>query len=1107
MAPETIEAEGREASMRNRLSVELKENMVFQESGNDCLAYKSLALAVESFMQRGFSAADAAEKELERQVALPEGDPKKMPSEEVERYEDMITQVETWAVTLPYLLQQARVIQTDPVVQGRMWNAFEMIHGRQEFLDELEQMRFIALKGSNRNTFSPLEKSVPPELYKLASIATVTWMLREQLQLHPDLKDPRRRAERQTYLDAMLKLSDTEVEGSWTADRNEPVDAFILSKIGDRFARPNDPRGGRGEALVDFFRQGRVKINGTVIDDPKSRVKPGDIISIITVFDRKTEQVGLTLNQARLEIDDKRRAENAERVTQGLPGAESFAFNARLALDAWTGLLVDSGPKERKRYVRQFRGEVMDFQENFLNKKALEDFRTQAVAEKEKMIADNTKAEGWIKWFCALAGEPVSDEVARRLTTSPEEFNAIFTRVMKRMEADFETIASNENKQLTADILLYLRRIETKETLTEDEKEHGRELLRKFGAMRAEIGRTLATIQTWQVRENVQRVGGTGPANNLEQVTRVDGKSFMQHLRHLTPYEAFQTYSYRDENGRIIIVDPGASFSERGIAGHAWEAGKLGLETAALSVVLSHLLTRIPYLARIPGFQTLAGRVAVPVLLAESQLALAKEMARHERIRIAGDQIKEAIEALQALQTDTTRRTLDQKIVLARSLAKKIHSELTVLLHAASRMEPTDRRPDLLLEGHMYTNQLVTAFGFPPVNQLDEGMMPKTEDELRVRLKEGGYDENTPLSPEVVRFIEAKSTDETLLRSDGIRRVRGQWNDLRESIEGEQSEDWHSQIARGMIPTTFARDLSGKQRLKKEMEQVRSSKEFEGGGYVRASETLGKNEAARIRESYVIAGEVFDIVRKFESIERALTKRSGKRPRRSDIPMTERFDIGGGKKASFVEVELQMQRLMGKYTMTEVLAASKNIAANPPSNANIAEHWLKDDGYTGSGYQNQYLDSLFGTTRTRGGNLSEKVLVQWIDLYSSFEQSGMTAANDATKEVNLGRMKFVGSKLYDLPGDYWMVIKQEVVDGKYTEDFLVEIGLNSGRGDGRSSPRGSFVLHGTEYAFSDRDRYHRIDGRSLRPGTAITFKEEDGHVMAKDVPVIAEIVK
>jgi len=765
-------------TLRATLHKEMREHMAFRESREDSTAYTYAAEALKSFAERGLGAANAVEKELERQKTLKNDDPKKMSPEEVLRWERMLTEVETWTLTIPKLLQQSRVVQNNPLVRDQLWDIFRVIHQRDQMLDAIDGLRFRALKGSDKNPFSPFVNAVPPEFYELSVIATTQWFIRENVRIHPHLLNPNRRADLQLHIEALQILADTEHEGEWAVDKPQALDAFIRGKFNTAFFRKTlAEQTNADERLKKLFTEGRVRVNGVVEKETPSRqVKAGDKITIVTSFFVSTERVGVEMQAAKQMTKEERAKLNANRATQNLPAAAEFAFNVRDSMDVWKRLLVDvGGEKDHKRYARQLRTDVERFDADFMQKKSLEVFKTDALRQLKEAKNDNKKAKQMYKFFTWFLGDTLSD----RLTTSPEELQEIFDKVMKKMEESYESVASAENSATIKEFTRLLQRIEEGKVVDPVRLE---KYLTLYGKIILQAGHTMTALQAWQVSENVQRVGGQGKANNLELVTRVNNKSFGQWLSGFSPYGSLKTLSYADKDGRIIIMDPGPSFSERSWS-HIWETGKLGVQNAALSVILTHIFTKIHYLVILaPGLhglvKSVGGKVAGPataVIIAEFTLYQTKEAARCQRMKISAGIVEDAVLGLQKLQQDEKIPTV-LKEVSARKHAAKIRSELAVLLHASqgesdlaqlkSGKRDTDIRPDLFLEAHVYTNQILTAVGFPPLAELaasGKGSLPESVDALRKQVKEMGYKPN--ISPELIEYIEARLADERLMKN------------------------------------------------------------------------------------------------------------------------------------------------------------------------------------------------------------------------------------------------------------------------------------------------------------------------------------------------------
>ena len=762
--------------LRETLRLKMEGHLAFHESPQDSVAYTYAATALKSFAQRGLGAANAVEKELERQRALPADDPSRMPVDEMEAWERMLTEVETWTLTIPNLLQQIRVVQHDPNMRDMLFSIFSAIHERDEALDKMDLLRFRALKGSDKNPFSPFVNLVPPEFYELATIATVQWMIRENLHVHPHLMRPGKQGDLMLFEQSIQILRDAEMEGEWLVEKKGPLDEFVRYKFNAAFIREDiGAQEDRNEALKKLFAQGRVRVNGVPeIETPSRTIQPGDKITVVTVFAASTLRVGNRIDEARQQADNERSELNAERVTQGFPAAIDFAYHTQSEVDVWKQLLLEVGEQaDHQRYAGQLKEDVRIFHEDFMEKGKFLEFKEDAQRQLDAMNDANDKARFVIKLFTWFTG----DTVAERLTTNPEEFQKVFDEVIAKAEEGFNEAASDKNKQVVTSLIALLDAIEAGE---EVEDRRVKELLDAYGNVLLDTGRIMSAVQAWQVSENVQRVGGQGPTNNLELVTRVDNRSFSSLLQSLGPYGSLKTRTYRDKEGRPIIVDAGPSFTERTWS-HPVEMGKIALQHATLSVVLTHLFTKIHYLFILaPGLHKLvqvAGtKLAGPatsVIQAELAMYEAKRAGQYERMQVAAKSVEAIVQNLIALQENDALAPR-AKLVLAQDLASALHYNLSSLLHTAEEASDLsqvltgnrddDIRQDLLLEATLYGNQLLTATGFPPLireQTSGPGSVPKSPEDLVASEKKNGYD--IAVSPELQEYIASRNADQELM--------------------------------------------------------------------------------------------------------------------------------------------------------------------------------------------------------------------------------------------------------------------------------------------------------------------------------------------------------
>ncbi len=769
----------REPNVRDALRREILESQAFRDSAEDGQPYRFAAVAVKRFAERGLGAAEAVARELERQKTLALDDKKRMSPEEIEKWERMLTEVETWAATVPNLLQEARVVQYDPIVRDRLSETFQLIHGRDQHLDDLQLLRFRALLGSDKNPNSPFDGQIPPEFNELTSITTTQWAVRERLQVNAALKNPNREADLKVYLDTLQQLADMQQEGAWQVDAPQELGAFILSKIrGAYITTETGKRVQRQEAFETLFKQGRVRVNGKIEkDNVRLALKKGDVVSIVTVAHYATELVGKGLEATNDASKESRKKLNAERATQGLPGATQFALNVRNSMDVWKRLLLDlGGPKDVLRYAKDLGTDVQRFKKDFIEKDALKKFKEEAQAQMANVNDKNEFVRRVIQVVTAVFGTEEGGPIAERLTTRPDEFQEVFDSVMKKMEEGFNAVDSTENRATIDELTQELAKLEKGQKADPKRVE---ELLKAYGDIILKTGRTMNGIQAWQISENVQRPGGAGPTNNLTLVTRMNGKSVNGWLGTLSPYGNMNMVSYRDKEGRIVLVDPGPSFTEQGWVGHPLEFGKLIAQHAALSLVVSHLWTRIPYLTLlVPGnglfFKFMQGTGGPVTAIAQAELMMheAKNAAKLERMKISMGAIEDIVQRLMELQADK-KMPQAQKAAVALGFSQKLTYELASLLHVAEHEgdlqqlanghRDSDFRRDVFLEAHMYSNQLMMGAGFPPLAAYNEralGPIPSPDGLEKTVREEGKYDPK--MSPELRQYLEAKEEDRQL---------------------------------------------------------------------------------------------------------------------------------------------------------------------------------------------------------------------------------------------------------------------------------------------------------------------------------------------------------
>lgn len=960
----------------------LSQRLVFDIGPEDSLAYQHAAKAVEVFMKRGQDAARSAEDELARQERLLDTDKRKITPKERQRYEDLITEVETWSLTLPALLKQARIVQYDPEVQSRLNEMFTLIAEREDFINQLEVTRFIILKNSSLNDFSPRDERVPTEFYRLAAIATVGWMLRQKMDFHPWLLERdglgrlEHKAEKDTFTDHLKTFVALEAEGGWEVDKAQGLGEFILGKWPKLKNDKNND-----EAFANFFLQKRVKVNGVLETNPKRQLKPKDTVTVITVFERKTEAAGAGIEGARKQADDTFNREKAERVTQGFPGVQNLAYPSEGPIGIWKKLLFEyGGPKEKKRYARQFGESIKDFQKDFLERGALEDFRKTALEEKDRVIKDNDRARFLIDTVLFMrkllgeSGEQIGDTAKNAFTTSDEEFNQVFNSVMEKLTKEFDGITTDENKRVCAELAAELAKIEKGEDV---DMKHVADLADQYGKIYSKTGSMLTAFQAWQIRENVGRVGGTGRANNLDLVTRSDNKSTFQSLRSLAPYGVFQPRSYRDEQGRIILLQTPPTPENSDLMRNLKESGKLALSLDAVigtgilygwavkKPILGFLLSR--WYIKFPAV------IGVPVAAAELSIAGAKGLALNKVKMDAVERMERTLVKLGAVEG---KPLLPPE--MAKNEAIQLYKEMFIILSAAEDKDGREVDHDLSMEAHVFVNQLMMGIGYPPYHELSTPLVPDSE----------------KLSPESRNYVRTKVND----RKGVDAATRKKLSDLSSSVEGGRVDDRTGQVEKAPDPVEVL--LSGKYPegiidgwfsgerevniMKKHLNTAAHDALFEkkGGKMEQALEALAKREDLPVKEAvYKAAGSAWLHWRRMDSLSAHFAKSRFQFDLRNEIPKSRMHSPG----KMFTEtafsrdmVEKNMAADFKSYTPIEIMAISRFLEANPPTNDEILQYWLLQSrpSFDFMGSTDEVINRNFGKPENRTG-MGENYLKDW----------------------------------------------------------------------------------------------------------------------------------
>jgi len=662
----------------------------------------------------------------------------------------------------------------------------------------------------------------------------------------------------------------------------------------------------------------------------------------------KTEAVGDTFTETGKTADRERRKAGAERVTQGFPSAELILDTPELSVTVWEYLLTKGGKNEKVRAARQLKEGIREFQKDFLELRAYEEFTQEAKTALKEHMRKNENISRWFDVFDI----PGKDILKDRALTSPAEFQEIFDLVTKKMRGDFDAIASSDDAKSIGEFLIQLEQMEKSENVDE---EHIRRLLAAYARLQAHTGSVLATLQRWQVAENIGRVGATGKPNMLDQTTRMGGKTLWFRLQELAPYGVFRTRSYRAEDGRIIILTPTPPDT---LKDHLKEGSKayLAVEAAILTPILHRMAIRIPLLGK-RLFGRWYAKIGVPVALAEVSIAGAESGAAMVRMRQALDAVEISLGHL-----ETASGSLQEPVIHRE--ADSIFEHLLIALQAAEGSSPDTPNTELATEAHLYTNQLLMALNFPPYHELSPEAVPSQRPEMSQELKE---------------YLQMRERER-----QGVNvATRSKLDDLDLSIQNRRTPDLSTTdelLRNGILPSAVGTDS-----LLQAMQEVLHRPEFRQLKYDEA--TLGANERAQRQKAFETAGEVSLTYKKLRKIEFENRKKlKEKYVGRESVDPNAKTEMGPHT-FSLNDVEKDIRRL-GILSPMEILTIARYLEMHEPTNAEIAAMWYKENypptGISsllgGKWFADNEMNQRFGEPGNRTG-LGEKLLREWVGVW------------------------------------------------------------------------------------------------------------------------------
>ena len=678
----------------------------------------------------------------------------------------------------------------------------------------------------------------------------------------------------------------------------------------------------------------------------------------------KTEKAGELFEKTGKEADAKRREAGAERITQGLPGAIFILDTPEISMAAWERLIIDGGPNEKVRHARQLREGIEKFQTDFLKLEAYEAFKKDA---KKYLNTDVVKNERLrilsrlIRFFQLKDVEGMAGRITRgiaegiedRALTSPEDFEKIFDEVMVKVKGQFEAVANDKDAAACPELITLLTRIEKGGPV--DEK-RVRELLGAYTRLQQQTGAIMAAIQRWQVGEKVDHVGGRGDPNMLDQVTRVGGKTILTPLRDLSPYGIFRVNSYRDEQGRLILLAPAVETPEWKM--HLKEGGKsyLAIEAAILTPILHRIALRVPFLGGyLNGW---FARLGPPGVLAALSILGAQGGANVYKMKSANDAVQKYLKGFEGKPTERLSPSR------AKNIANALFRDIVTEMQAAEGADPLSPRQDLMLEAHIYTNQLLMALGYPPYHEIPDTFLPSKK-------REG-------MSPEMRDYLATRITERDGIEKDTRKNIAL----FRENMEravwgGSQVHDAPLSHVDRLLEDESTPPVLDAKKMERILLDAARSPEFraKNGKMEKALQVFGETEAARTETVFAFAANVHRTLDTLRWLDMNARRTRGNGELRDRMPTKERE-----------KVEKEVRRLVHEVPILQLLAAARFLEEHEPDTETIGKAWMEMDPpgwlgtiFGGRGRFDSKINTMFGEPGNRAG-LGRTLLQEWIEL-------------------------------------------------------------------------------------------------------------------------------
>jgi hypothetical protein len=276
------------------------------------------------------------------------------------------------------------------------------------------------------------------------------------------------------------------------------------------------------------------------------------------------------------------------------------------------------------------------------------------------------------------------------------------------------------------------------------------------------------------------------------------------------------------------------------------------------------------------------------------------------------------------------------------------------------------------LEAHLYTNELLTALGYPPYHELGPTQRVTSLNAFRTQEEKKGH----KLSPEMETYLDIHEK----ARSGVNTKTRDRLSDLQGVIELEQGGKANAKTSEKPKLTLAEKLLGGdrdwlvidgKQDTERALLSASRMPEFheQGKAFDQTLNGFGKTSEEQRQKVFELAGEASTVLRTLRQIDAKYGKK------RDQIPTN-----------VFENVDERVKGLM-KLSINEIMTIARFLetldAEKQPTNPEIATNWYQEEYPTGmkawfSGID-KHIQRQFGMPGQRTG-LGEKFVQDWVDL-------------------------------------------------------------------------------------------------------------------------------